>query len=595
MKKYVQKNVSDINLEDYISEYEGRDALAKDLIFTGGRKRECLNGLWHYAVDQYDTAIRQHWFEERTHDADGHSLPVDFSFDEWPTMMLPCCWNLKDPAYLLYESTMVFTRKFSFNPRENEKVFLKIGAANYLLRVFLNKQYIGMHRGGSTPMCFDVTPYLQRENRIMLVCDAARRPEQVPTENTDWFNYGGIYRNIELYSVPKCFIKDFRISLVPGKLDRIRAEAVLSEKADVQAVLSIPALAHEAVFDINDGKGSVEFRHPGIELWSPENPKLYDVKLTIPGDSVGDRVGFRDIRVEGREIILNGKPVFLRGISCHEDSFVNGKAVSYDEAVQTIRDAKELGCNFMRLAHYPHNERMAKLADEIGMLLWEEIPVYWAIRFRRPATYRDAENQLAELICRDYNRASVIIWSIGNENADSDERLSFMRRLAQYAHRNDRTRLVSAACLVSSAHNAIEDRLAEYIDVIGLNEYYGWYSPDFSKLPELFENSNPEKPVVITEFGADALYGHHGSRADKGTEDCQCDVYEKQIATLREIPYVKGMCPWILYDFHCPRRTSCIQKYFNRKGLMTEDRKHKKDAFWIMQRFYREKAKEAEN
>ncbi len=591
MKKYVQKNVSDINLEDFAGEYEGRDAFAKDLFFIGGRKKESLNGLWHYAIDQYETAIRQHWFEER-YEANGISLPVDYSFDEWPVMKLPCSWNMQDRMFFLYESSMVFTRKFSFKKDPDERVFLRIGAANYILRVFLNKQYVGMHRGGSTPMVFDITDLLEDHNRIMLVCDATRRPEQVPTENTDWFNYGGVYRDIDIYRVPKLFIKDFRISLAPGKTDRIRADVELSEPKNLDALLSIPELSHEAAISVKNGKGHVEFRHPGLSLWSPENPKLYDVTLSIPGDTVTDRVGFRDIRVEGREILLNGKPLFLRGISCHEDSFVNGKAVTREEAVQAISDAKEMGCNFMRLAHYPHNEQMAKLADEMGILLWEEIPVYWAIRFRRAATYKDAENQLLELITRDYNRASVVIWSVGNENADSDERLSFMKRLADTAHRVDKTRLVSAACLVSFTRNAIEDRLAEYIDVIGLNEYFGWYAPDFTKLPELFENSNPDKPVVISEFGADALAGHRGSRSDKGTEDCQADVYEKQIATLRTIPYVKGMAPWILYDFRCPRRTSVIQQYFNRKGLIDAERKYKKPAYFLMQKFYREKAGE---
>ena len=594
MKKYVQKNVSDINLEDYTGEYEGKDALAKDLIFTGGRKYESLNGLWHYAVDQYETAIRQHWFEERT-EMNGISLPVDFSFDEWPTMQLPCSWNMQDRMYYLYESSMVFTRRFNFKKGENERVFLRVGAANYILRVFLNKQYVGMHRGGSTPMVFEITDLLEEKNRIMLVCDATRRPEQVPTENTDWFNYGGVYRDIRIFRVPKTFIKDFKISLAPGKtMDRIRASVELSDKSSLRAVLSIPELNHEAAIEVKDGKGSVDFRFPGLRLWSPEDPKLYDVSVTIPGDAVSDTVGFRKVEVVGRDILLNGKLVFLRGISCHEDSFVNGKAVSEEECIQAINDAKELGCNFMRLAHYPHTEKMAKLADKMGILLWEEIPVYWAIRFRRPATYRDAENQLLELITRDYNRASVIIWSVGNENADSDERLSFMRRLAETAHRTDKTRLVSAACLVSMEKLAIADRLAAYIDVIGLNEYYGWYAPDFTQLPKLFENSNPDKPVVISEFGADALYGHRGSRSDKGTEDCMADVYEKQIATLRTIPYIKGISPWILYDFRCPRRASVIQQYFNRKGLIDAERKHKKLGFFLMQEFYRELKEQAD-
>jgi beta-glucuronidase len=267
----------------------------------------------------------------------------------------------------------------------------------------------------------------------------------------------------------------------------------------------------------------------------------------------------------------------------------NGKALTDEERRENIKLAKELGCNFMRIAHYPHHENMAKLADELGILLWEEIPVYWAIQFHRDKTYADAENQLKELITRDWNRASVIVWSVGNENADSDERLSFMSRLAQCAHREDATRLVSAACLVEGAKNQIADRLTEHLDVIGINEYYGWYSPDFEKLPQLFLNSNPDKPVIITEFGADALTGLHGGLEDKGTEEYQAYVYERQIETIRNISYIKGMTPWILYDFRCPRRTAAIQGYYNRKGLLSEDKKYKKPAFSVLQAFYGEK------
>ena len=163
-----------------------------------------------------------------------------------------------------------------------------------------------------------------------------------------------------------------------------------------------------------------------------------------------------------------------------------------------------------------------------------------------------------------------------------------MGRLAKCAHEEGGNRLVSAACLVNGEKNIIADRLAEYLDVIGINEYCGWYTPDFEKLPQLMANSRPQKPVIITEFGADALGGHHGTITDKGTEECQAYVYERQIAELRKIDYIKGMTPWILYDFRCPRRTSCIQNYYNRKGLCSPDKSYKKMAFAILQKFYLE-------
>lgn len=588
MRKYEQENSSDINLEDYLGEYEDKQATVEDLIFDRSRKKESLNGLWHYAVDQYDTCIRQHWFAERYTDQNGFTMPVDYSFDEWPTIQLPCCWNTQSEKFELYDGSMVFTRKFRYEAQNKEKVLLKIGAANYICRVFLNQEYLGMHRGGSTPAYFDVTGLLQAENRIIIQADSTRRPEQVPTENTDWFNYGGVYRDIELIRLPETYIKRFQIALVSdGAFNKIKVRVRLSEPVNTAAQLRIDELGLCAEIPVTEGAGEAVLEaHP--VLWCPENPKLYAVSLSCAGDEVSDEVGFREIRVQGHDILLNGKSIFLRGISAHEESVPNGKALTDEERLENIRLAKELGCNFMRAAHYPHDERMARLADREGILLWEEIPVYWAIRFTREKTYADARNQLLELIERDWNRASVIIWSVGNENADSDERLAFMKNLADTAHAADENRLVSAACLVSFRENAIADRLAEHLDVIGLNEYFGWYTPDFRLLPQLFENSHPTKPVIVTELGADALPGHHGTITDKGTEECQVYVYEKQVETLRGIDYVRGMTPWILYDFRCPRRTSVIQGYYNRKGLLNPEKTYKKPAFYVLQRYYQE-------
>lgn len=573
-------------MEVYKSNFEQGTAYAGTMIYDRFRKKESLNGEWHYAVDQYDTCVSQRWYEENYYDEGGNLLPIDYSFDEWDTMYLPCCWNTFDKMFLLYEGSMIFTRKFFFaKQNEDERVFLKIGAVNYLCRVYLNKKYVGMHKGGSTPFYFDITDFLEHSNRILIQADSTRRNEQVPPSVTDWFNYGGIYRDIEIIRVPKIHIKNFGIALVPDSgFKKIRAEVMLSEKVNSTAFLTIDDLGTKVDIPIKDGIGEIVFK-AAPELWSPESPKLYDVALNCENDSVRDRVGFREIRVQGMDILLNGKPIFLRGISCHEDSAPNGKALTDEERIENIRIAKELGCNFMRVAHYPHSERMSQLADEMGLLLWEEIPVYWAVYFGTKDTYYDAENQLCELMTRDYNRASVIIWSVGNENQDTDERLKFMGDLADFAHRYDSSRLVSAACLVNFAKNAIEDRLERYLDIIGLNEYCGWYAADFRTLPALFENSDPKKPVIITEFGADAMAGNRGTVTDKGTEDCQAFVYEKQIENIRKTNYIKGMTPWILRDFRCPRRTAVTQKYYNTKGLVSANGKRKM-AFSVLRSFY---------
>jgi len=354
------------------------------------------------------------------------------------------------------------------------------------------------------------------------------------------------------------------------------------------AKLTIPELNIDANIPINDGKGSVSIEAVP-KLWDVDNPKLYDVQVTYENDIIAEKIGFREIKVSGEDILLNGKKVFLRGVCAHEESVENGRAITEDEIRTNYKLAKEMNCNFMRLAHYPHTEKAAQIADEVGMMLWEEIPVYWAIEFGNPLTYDDAENQLLELINRDYNRASVIIWSVGNENEDTDSRLAFMSKLTKTAKYTDSTRLVSAACLIDMSQHKIMDRLCDYVDVIGINEYFGWYNPDFSELLQVFENSDPKKPVIISEFGACAMPGMRGTKDELFTEDKQLHVFRQQIDAFKIGPsYLSGVCPWIFFDFRCPRRTNVLQGYYNRKGLLSPNKKHKKLAFYAMQEFYRE-------
>lgn len=361
--------------------------------------------------------------------------------------------------------------------------------------------------------------------------------------------------------------------------------AVDDSSQNGHGILEIPELGVNKKIAITDGHGGLLFEALP-DLWSPKEPKLYKIIVTYENDQITDQVGFREIQVAGTDILLNGEPVFLKGVCYHEESVTHGKALTEEEIIENMRLAKELGCDYIRLAHYPHSEKAAKIADRLGIMLWEEIPVYWAIEFDHPETYKNAENQLTELITRDQNRASVVIWSVGNENPDTDARFRFMSSLVKKAKELDNTRPVSAACLVDHVNMLIADRLAEELDIIGFNEYYGWYEPDFTKLLTIFKNSQPTKPVIISEFGADARAGACGTVDDLGTEDCQLEIYQKQLATIGRISYVKGISPWILYDFRCPRRLHWYQNYYNIKGLLTADKGYKKPAFYALQEFY---------
>ncbi len=593
--------IEHIHSETYATRYNLQNLNHDTMICVAGRPREQLNGLWHFTIDPYDTGLRAEWFAHDWHEIRDNSFPWDYEADGPEMMPVPACWNMQKPEYFYYEGSAWYAREFSYMAEQaDERVFLRIGAASYEAMACLNHEFLGHHRGGSTPFFVELTGKLQKNNMLEICVNNDRTLDRVPMRNTDWFNYGGLYRDVELIRAPARFIKDFGMWLVPNsQFNAIAVSITVSDNAASNAeandtvTLSIPELGIEKSLTLINGNIEATIS-ANPQLWSPELPKLYDVSVQFGEDTIHDRIGFRQISVDGTNIRLNGKSVFLRGMSVHEDDLELGKTTNREDILRRFRHAKELGCNFMRLAHYPHHELAAQLADEVGLLLWEEIPVYWAIDFENPVTYQDAENQLLELINRDFNRASVIIWSVGNENADTDARLTFMGNLAKAAKQADPTRLVSAACLVNHVKIKIEDRLAEELDVIGLNEYYGWYNPNYEELIQLGHNSNPEKPVIITETGAGALAGHHGSRTDRFTEEYMEDVYKKQIDIIRQLDYIKGMSPWILYDFRASRRYNRFQKGWNRKGLIAADKRTKKLAFYVLQQFYHEKAQEEE-
>jgi beta-glucuronidase len=583
-----------IHNENYDQKYNLQNLNHQNLIFTENRPAQSLNGTWTFTIDPYDTGLRSDWNRLSHCDAAGRPVPWDYDYDGGEAVPVPSCWNMLRPEYYYYEGSAWYAREFTYREQAaGERVFLRIGAASYDAKVFLNEAFLGNHYGGSTPFCVELTGRLQERNVLQVCVNNTRTADRVPMRNTDWFNYGGIYRDVELYRVPATFIKNFKIFLAPGASERrIRAEVEVDGPVRDGALrLELPELGIEQTLPVSAGKGSLELE-AAPELWSPEQPRLYAVRAEYQGDAIVLRVGFRRIEVRGTEILLNGKPLFLRGVCVHEDDTVLGKTTDEADLRRRFADAKELGCNFLRLAHYPHTERAAQIADELGFLLWEEIPVYWAIDFENPATYRDAENQLLELVRRDQNRASVIIWSVGNENAATAPRLSFMSRLAEAARKEDPTRLISAACLVNEKKIKIEDPLADYLDVIGVNEYYGWYKPDFTELAQLGRNSAPVKPVIITETGADGLAGYHDDAAVLFTEEHMAEVYRKQVKFVKESDYIKGISPWILYDFQTPRRMNRYQQGINRKGLIALDKKTRKAAFYVLQAFYREKQAE---
>ena len=570
--------------ESFEAEFDSPVLGSAITVFMGGRKTEDLGGNWRFAIDPFREGLRQRWFEHDKTSIEDWQVPRDCDDLSWQTLPVPGCWNTVRPEWFHYEGAAWYFYEFDCSkPASGERLYLRFGAATGRARVFLNGQFLGVHRGGWTPFFVDAGRHVQGlGNLLMIELDTTRRSDTVPTGHFDWFNYGGLFRSVELVRVPEVHVTDFRIGLQPE--GGVFAEVEISEEFDGIAELSVGDLVH-ATLPIVGGRGVASIA-ASPRLWSPADPHLYRVRLTYGNDEVADRVGFRRIETRGTEILLNGNPIELRGICAHEDDSQLGRVSGDTDIRRRFRHAREIGANAMRLAHYPHSERAAEIADEMGILLWEEIPVYWAIDFDNAETYTDAETQLRELIRRDANRASVIFWGIGNENADTDGRLRFMSDLAATARREDPTRLISAACLINRQKFRIEDRLAKHLDVIGLNEYFGWYEPGFDGLKRLYANSAPDQPVVITETGADALASNHGSETVLFTEEYQARVLKTQVELASLAPYVAGIFPWILYDFRSERRQTKYQRGWNLKGIVAADKKTKKLGFVALKACY---------
>ncbi|MET0807189.1 MAG: glycoside hydrolase family 2 TIM barrel-domain containing protein, partial [Pseudoxanthomonas sp.] len=290
-----------------------------------------------------------------------------------------------------------------------------------------------------------------------------------------------------------------------------------------------------------------------------------------------------------------GKPLYLRGMSLHEEEFGPNPARNITEqaARALLHEIKHgLKGNYVRLSHYPHSETTVRLADEMGLLVWSEIPVYWTVDWDNPAVLRKALAMQAETIYRDRNRASVILWSVGNETPVSPSRTRFHGAMADNVRQLDPTRLISAALLVERQGDvmAIQDPLIDKLDVLAVNTYAGWYGADtLDAIANLKWNVPQDRPLVLSEFGADALAGYRGNgsgASSKFTEAYQAEYYRKTLAMADRIPTLRGMSPWILKDFRSPRREHPVfQNGWNRKGLLSETGV-RKQAFGVLRDYY---------
>lgn len=572
-----------------------------------GRDFQLLNGKWDAIIDLYDQGRgKKVWENRKPAKADEF---FEYSFDGGLRLDVPGDFNSQLPQLQYYEGTVWYARHFSSDGvPSGKKLYLYFGAVNYRCTVYLNGKRIASHEGGFTPFQIDVTGnVVAGDNFLVVETNNRRSPDAIPAMSFDWWNYGGITRDVMLVSVPETYIKDYKVQLDKNEADRINAYVRMSDAVPEGSavMLSIPELNVSKKLELDkDGFGELSFRVKKLQRWSPESPKLYDVSLSYApaggsgaGDAVSEQIGFRNINVDGTRILVNGKPTFMRCVSFHEEIPQRmGRAYSEADASMLLSEAKALGVNMVRLAHYPQNEYIVRMAEKMGIILWQEIPVWQGIDFENAATMDKALRMFSEMLYRDKNRCAVGFWGVANETRPSPARNAFLRRELAFARSIDSTRLYTAAFdnvyfKKEYGEFRIEDDFINDLDVVSFNKYMGWYAPWPVAPSECRWNVAPEKPVIISEFGCEAQYGKHGDAdwASSWSEEFQADQYRKNIEMFDKIPNLAGVSPWILFDFRSPFRFHPVnQEGWNRKGLVS-DKGMRKQAWYIIHDYYNKK------
>lgn len=576
-------------------------SFAADLIQNVyGRDIQSLNGKWAAIPDLYDQGERMKIYENNK--PTGKTDFYEYSFEGGMRLNVPGDWNSQSKELKYYEGTVWYQRTFTAKAEPGTRRFLYFAGVSTRCNIYLNGKKIISHEGSFTPFQIEVTNAL-KDGENLLVCEVNnnRRVDAIPAMSYDWWNYGGITRDVMLVTVPTQYIADYFLRLEKGKKDVIALSVSLSEAvAGKKITVKIPELKVNCEMTTDaQGKAEASVKVRSLQRWSPESPKLYNIEIASPDDKVTESIGFRNIDTRGTKVFLNDKEIFLRSISFHEEIPQRmGRAFSPADADMLLSEARALGVNTIRLAHYPQNEYIVRKAEQMGFMLWEEIPVWQSIDFTNDVTMGKARTMFDEMLQRDKNRCAVSMWGVANETRPSEARNAFLTRLVSDGRAKDNTRLYVAAFDIVYYQRdkdlfTMEDSFPEQLDLIGVNKYMGWYAPWPKDPKDCHWQVCPDKPLLITEFGGEALYGQSGDEtvASSWSEDYQAKLYRDNIRMFENIPNLCGVSPWILFDFRSPFRFHPTnQDGWNRKGLVSDQGMRKK-AWYIMRDYYRSKAK----
>lgn len=548
-------------------------------------------------------------------------LTKDLNESEWATVNIPHCWNTDDmfdhrntnDGYNIveryYRGKATYIKTFSFDESKKlEKVFLEFEAAFQVAKVWLNNNYLGEHIGGYTGFKFDVTNNLKKsnENKLIVMVDNSYN-FNIPPHSADYYMYGGLYRDVRLIFTENIYFKD-DIKITTSEVSNHIANAQISvsiansssNSNDLQIVSNIIDDQNEIVSTVKIDKNvntsdelTLNIIHKEIsnpKLWSPENPNLYRVINTIyvngnAVDKIEILIGFRWFDFDPDSgFSLNGEKLFLKGVNKHQDYFKYGIAVPDSIQINDIKLLKDMGANFIRLAHYPQDPSVLDACDKLGILVWEEIPVVNSVGGKQFS--ENAKNMLKEMINRDFNHPSIIMWGLTNESvmgfADDE---AYNRAYSLIGELNKTAKDLDSTRPTVQAHNDMANTsIADITDIIGRNRYYGWYEMPITQFKDELEREKKEHPnwiTIISEYGVGSKLGYHVENPERFdfSENYQLEFHEYYWKTISETPWLAGSLIWASIDFGSPTKFGNITG-INQKGIFDFSR-NPKDLYYF--------------
>ena len=523
------------------------------------------------------------------------------------TVDLPHTWNGID-GQGGFDSPDYWRGKCAYKkviPAFDGRVFIEINGANTVCEVFVNGIFAGSHDNGYSMFRFEITNLLRAEGENLLEINVDNSPNEfLYPQMADFTFYGGLYRDVNII----CEVADSHFALLDKSLCGVFITPRVDGKVFIKSFVEGSAEGLEKHFSIADADGNVvaagytaaekELTYltvDNVNLWNGmENPYLYTLtaKLVKDGeviDEVSDRFGFRAYNIDSETgFNLNGKNIKLKGVSRHQDREWLGNALTIKEHAEDIAIIKEMGANSLRLAHYQHDEKFYDLCDETGFLVWAEIPVISKFSKKKQP---QARMMLEELIKQNYNHPSIFCWGVENEISIAGASVTLVngiKELNDLAHKLDSTRPTTCAQVTFSSNNS---KLNEITDILGYNQYFGWYVQTVDAIDAWLDRFHAEKPHIklcISEYGAEAVTKLHSAVPAQGdySEEYQAVFHEHYIKAFNERDWLWGSYVWNMFDFGSAIRNEGGVRGRNNKGLVTFDRKTKKDSFYAYKAFW---------